>query len=198
MNNILVIHSSVRFSDSISRSLSAKLVNRLNASADNRIERDLSRGIPYINHKYLDALNRPSSDLSSDEQQLVDLSNELIFELEWADTIVIGSPMYNFGPSASLKAWADLVARAGVTFQYSDKGPQGLLKNKKAYIIAVTGGTIVNSHNDYMTPWLKHFLKFIGIKNISTIIADGVYADNGENKIGQAEKTIYEVTDVSS
>src|SRR5262249_38607639 len=90
-------------------------------------------------------------------------------------------PLYNFGPPASLKAWADLVARKDLTFKYTDKGPQGLLKNKRAYVIVTSGGVPVGAPADHLTPWLKTFLGFIGIDNVTFLAADQVATKGQEN-----------------
>ena len=100
--------------------------------------------------------------------------------------------MYNFGPPASLKAWADLVARAGTTFKYTENGPEGLLKDKKAYILAASGGTKMGSDIDFMSPWLVFFLGFIGIKNVELIAADAT-SHKAEEKIVKAKEAIKKV-----
>ena len=91
--------------------------------------------------------------------------------------MVIGSPIYNFGVPAKLKTWADQVARAGVTFKYTLNGPIGLLENKKAYVAIASGGTRVDSEIDFATPWLRQFLKFIGIDDVKVIFADQLNKD---------------------
>ena len=107
-----------------------------------------------------------------------------------ADTIIIGAPVYNFGPPASLKAWADLVARAGTTFRYGENGPEGILEGKKAYIIAVSGGTTIGGDSDFMSGWLKFFLGFIGIRDVEIIIADGIFGQDGEQKVEAAKQIV--------
>jgi FMN-dependent NADH-azoreductase len=86
--------------------------------------------------------------------------------------LVIGVPIYNFGVPATLKAWIDMIARARVTFRYTDQGPQGLLTGKKAYLLVASGGTPVGSAIDFATPWLKHVLAFIGITEVEVIAAE--------------------------
>ena len=193
MKNILVIHTSVRYGESISRALTDILVQQLNETTSDINYRDLSNGIPLLTEPLLNAVSKMPKERSSEESQLAEISDRLIKELEWSVCVVIGLPMYNFGPPANLKAWADLVARAGTTFRYSEGRPVGLLKNKKAYIVAVSGGTTINSEIDFMTPWLQHFLKFIGINDISTIVADGIYTDNGTEKIQVAKNLIQDM-----
>ncbi len=190
MTNVLVINSSVRSDDSISRALTTLLADRIAADVHEITHRDLTGDIHLISAQSLSAVAKSPEQRSSEERALASLADTFIEELEWADYLIIGSPMYNFGPAASLKAWADLVARSKRTFTYTDAGPVGLLKIKKAFVVAVTGGTAVDSNIDFMTPWLKHFLTFIGISNIETITADGIYGKHGEENIRCAKEKI--------
>jgi len=98
-------------------------------------------------------------------------SDALIAELEAADQMVIGVPVYNFAIPAALKAWVDLVARARRTFRYSEAGPEGLLKGKTAWLVVASGGTPLDSEIDFATPYLKHVLAFIGITDVRVIDA---------------------------
>jgi FMN-dependent NADH-azoreductase len=102
---------------------------------------------------------------------------------------VIGVPVYNFGVPAALKAWIDLVARAGVTFKYTETGPVGLLNDKRAILAVATGGTPVGSDIDFATGYMKHVLGFIGIHNVEVIAADSVMA-NGADAIASAQSDI--------
>ena len=160
MANIIVINTSVRFNDSLSRELTGIVADKINDGLNEVMHRDLTSDIHFISEPLLNAVEKSVEARSGKEQNLALLSDILIEELESADYLVIGAPMYNFGPPASLKAWADLVARAKRTFEYSDNGPVGLLQVKKAFIVAVSGGTGVDSNIDFMTPWLS-LLKLI-------------------------------------
>ena len=111
----------------------------------------------------------------------------MIAELQAADTIVFSVPVYNFGVPAIVKAWADLVARAGTTFHYTANGPEGLLTGKKAYIAAASGGTPIGSDFDFMSSWLKFFLGFLGISDVELVAADGIMGAGGEEKIAEAK-----------
>ena len=190
MKTILKINASVRYQDSVSRQLVDALIEKIKEPSTHIIERDLNQEIHFVSEASLNAVSTESKDRDIEQQELVTLADTMIEELLQVDTIVIGAPIYNFGPPASLKAWADLVARAGTTFKYSEKGPVGLLENKKVYLVVVSGGTEVDSEIDFMTPWLKFFLGFIGIKNIELIVADGLLSQNGTNKIETAHQTI--------
>jgi len=169
------------------------LAERINISDNEITYRDLTDHIHFINEHSLNAVENKLEERTTEDNNVASLSDSLITELESADYLIIGAPMYNFGPPASLKAWADLVARVNRTFLYTDSGPVGLLSIKKAFIIAVSGGTSVNSNIDFMTPWLVHFLKFIGVNNIEIITADGVYRNDGEEKIRSAKDKITNV-----
>lgn len=101
-------------------------------------------------------------------------SDALIGELRRTDVLVLGLPMYNFGVPSQLKAWYDQVARAGVTFRYTEKGPEGLLKGKKAYIFAARGGEYAASGNDWQAQFVRVILGFIGITDIEFVFAEGL------------------------
>ena len=118
------------------------------------------------------------------------ISDTLIAELQAADTIVISSPIYNFGVPASVKAWADLVARAGTTFKYTPDGPVGLLSGKKAVIAIASGGTKVGSQIDFMSNWLALFLGFIGVSDVTIVAADAIMGEDGAEKIAAAHDRI--------
>ena len=125
---------------------------------------------------------------------MFELSDKLVKELKESDIIIISTPIYNFGPPATLKAWSDLAARVKSTFKYSQEGKQiGLLESKKVYLVITSGGTRVGSKDDYLTPWLKHVLNFFGIKNIQTISADQMSIDY-EGSIKKAEEQISKIT----
>jgi FMN-dependent NADH-azoreductase len=99
-------------------------------------------------------------------------SDELIAELTWADIVVIAAPIYNFGVPSALKAWVDYVCRAGLTFNYTETGPVGLLSGKRAILAITSGGVPVDSPVDFATPHLRQVLNFIGISEIQTVRAD--------------------------
>lgn len=190
MKTILKINASVRYQDSVSRQLVDALIEKIKEPSTHIIERDLNQEIHFVSEASLNAVSTESKDRDIEQQELVTLADTMIEELLQADTIIIGAPIYNFGPPASLKAWADLVARAGTTFKYSENGSIGLLANKKAYLVAVSGGTEVDSEIDFMTPWLTFFLGFIGIKDVKLIVADGLLSREGKNKIDAAYQAI--------
>jgi FMN-dependent NADH-azoreductase len=130
----------------------------------------------------------PAGQRTPEQAELAAIADTLIAELQAADTIVIASPVYNFGPPATLKAWADLVARAGTTFRYTATGPQGLLKGKKAFLAMASGGTPMGSEIDFMSRWLVLFLGFLGISDVEMVAADGIMGEGGEAKIAAAQE----------
>lgn len=186
---ILLINASIRGEDSVSRTLSQKLAKQLDG---NIIERDLTQENYFVSAESFDAAGTPKEERTEAQQsnEIIQLADTLIEELQKADHIIIGAPVYNFGPPASLKAWADLVARAGTTFRYTENGPEGLLKGKKAYIMAVSGGVPIGSDMDFMSPWLKFFLGFLGITDVEMVTADGIMGQDGEEKIKAAHDSV--------
>ena len=132
-------------------------------------------------------------DQTEHHKKMFDLSDTLVQELKDSDIIIISAPIYNYGPPATLKAWSDLAARVGETFRFKPNGRrEGLLKNKKAYLVITSGGTKLNSKEDFLTPWLKFILNFFGIENVQTISADQM-ALNYEKSIKEAEKQIEKI-----
>lgn len=192
MPTILHITASIRDEESVSRSLSSKLVEGLRARTGAEvITRDLSKNdLPYIDADRFAANLAPHADRSDAQHELAAIADTLIEELRQADTIVFGVPIYNFTMPSTLKAWADLVARAGTTFKYTETGPQGLMTDKKAYVAIASGGTPVGSDLDFLTPWLTFFLGFLGITDVEMVAADGIMGEGGEEKIAAAHEKV--------
>lgn len=190
MTNILYITASIRSdSDSVSRGLGQRLVDGLVArdGASVTIRDIAAHGLPYVSAERFAANLTPAADRTPDQAELAAIADTLIAELQAADTIVIAAPVYNFGPPASLKAWADLVARVGTTFRYTATGPEGLLTGKRAYLAIASGGTPVGSDADFMSRWLTFFLGFLGISDVEMVAADGIMGEGGEAKIAAAQ-----------
>ena len=192
MNTILHITASIRDGESVSRSLGTKLVEKLSAKQDTKVlTRDLAKNdIPFIDAERFAANLSPYAERSPEQHELAKVADELIEELKGADTLVFSVPVYNFSVPATVKAWADLVARAGTTFQYTANGPEGLLTGKKAYIAIASGGTPIGSEVDFMSPWLKFFLGFLGITDVEMVAADGIMGEGGEEKIAEAHEKV--------
>ena len=102
------------------------------------------------------------------------IADQYINELQQADVLIIGAPMYNFGISSQLKTWIDYVARAGRTFEYTSAGPKGLLRNKKVYVISSRGGQHQGQESDLVTPYLRQVLGFLGLNDVEFIYAEGL------------------------
>lgn len=191
MSNILYITASIRSdSDSVSRGLGQRIVDGLAAKTGASVTtRDLAANdLPYVSAERFAANLTPAAVRTPEQADLAAIADTLIAELQAADTIVIAAPVYNFGPPATLKAWADLVARAGTTFQYTANGPEGLLKGKKAYLAIASGGTPMGADYDFMSRWLTFFLGFLGITDVAIVAADGIMGVDGEAKIAAAQE----------
>lgn len=191
MSNILQITASIRNDEqSVSRSLSNKLVERLVArtGASVTVRNLAANDLPFIDASRFAANLTPAEERTPEQQELAAVADTLIAELMATDTIVFGVPVYNFSVPATVKAWADLVARAGTTFQYTANGPEGLLKDKKVFITVASGGMPVGSPGDFMTPWLTHFLGFLGITDVEVVAADAIMGAGGEEKIAAAHR----------
>ena len=182
---ILHIDASARLADSVSRQLSSRIVERLGGDV---IRRDLAQPLPQITQDWVTANFTPPEDRSTAQRDTLALSDRLVDELHAARTIVIGTPIYNFGVPAALKAWIDLVARAGLTFRYSDTGPVGLLSGKRAIIAIASGGTAVGSEIDFASGYLRHVLGFLGITEVEIIAADQIMINADQALAGAHER----------
>ena len=132
-------------------------------------------------------------DQTEEHKKMFELSDKLVRELKESDIIIISAPIYNYGPPATLKAWADLAARIGETFRFKPNGRrEGLLRNKRAYLVITSGGTKIQGEEDFLTPWLIHMLNFFGIKKIDIVAADQMALDY-EKSIKNAEEKIKEL-----
>ncbi len=168
--NILRIDSSAKIEGSHSRSLIDRLLQDL-GPAGQVIRRDLVNPVPQIDCRWIEANTTPEEKRTDEHRQTLSLSDALVTELEAADLIVIGLPVYNFGVPASLKAWIDQVCRAQRTFRYTPEGPAGLLEGKRAIVVYAAGGTAIGSNIDFASGYLRHVLGFIGIKDVSFVDA---------------------------
>ena len=133
--------------------------------------RDLAEGIPHVDQDWITANFTPEDERNAGHQQQLSYSDRLVDELKDAEVIVIGVPIYNFGVPAALKAWVDMVARARLTFRYTENGPEGLLSGKKAYLVVASGGVAVDSEFDFATPYMRHALGVLGITDIEVVAA---------------------------
>ena len=196
MNTLLVINSSPR-SNSVSRRLTRHVSDEWQAShPDGRvIERDLAaETLPFLTDTWIQASYTPVVERTPQQKEILALSDALIEELLVADTIVLGVPMHNFSIPASLKAWIDLITRAGKTFSYGNTGPKGLVPSDKKVVAIVSRGGVYGegSPADFQVPYLRHMLAFIGLTNVRVIEADrqALGSDAAEASIIAARKTL--------
>ena len=188
---ILEVSASGRRADSVSRKLSNDIIEALEAreGAVEVVRRDLSQGIPLVDERWIQANFTPEEERTRDQRAALSESDALVEELQAADVIVIGSPIYNFGVPAALKAWVDMIARARKTFRYTSNGPEGLLKGKKAYVVIASGGVPVDSPVDFATPYLRQALKFVGITDVDVIAATQLNS-RGDESVDEARMQI--------
>jgi|TARA_B110000444_G_scaffold239997_1_gene254965 FMN-dependent NADH-azoreductase len=192
MNKILFYKTSPKNEGSISTELGEYLVNRLSKEGNTNVSKRQLDQVPFINQQIINGLYINDNEKTLEQLEAFKISDAIVKDVHENDTIIISTPIYNFAAPAVLKAWADLVARLNKTFQYTDNGPVGLLKNKKAYIVVSSGGTKIGSEIDFFTPWMRFFLNFIGIKDVTFISADQLMSDDG-SKIIQAKSQINEL-----
>jgi FMN-dependent NADH-azoreductase len=177
MTTLLQINTSI-FSDG---GQSSRLAERFLAAwrewnpSGTVIVRDLAKEpVPHIDAGRFGAFLAKPAERSSEQQAVVDYSDALIDELKRADVIVLGLPMYNFGLPSTLKAYFDHVARAGVTFRYTDKGSVGLVSSKKVYVFAARGGLYAGTPRDTQTQYVRDFLAFLGMNDVEFVYAEGL------------------------
>ncbi|CNI95837.1 FMN-dependent NADH-azoreductase [Yersinia aldovae] len=177
MSKVLVLKSSILATYSQSNQLADFFVEQWQAAhADDQITvRDLAaQPIPVLDGELVGALRPSDSALTPRQQDALALSDELIAELQANDVIVIAAPMYNFNIPTQLKNYFDLIARAGVTFRYTEKGPEGLVTGKRAIILTSRGGIHKDTPTDLVVPYLRLFLGFIGISDVEFVFAEGI------------------------
>ncbi|ANQ17258.1 FMN-dependent NADH-azoreductase [Vibrio natriegens] len=172
MSRVLALKSSILGDNSQSNKLVEEFIK--NVAQDKLTVRDLAANpLPVLDLTVATAL-RSTGDLSQEQQQVVELSDSLIEEVKAADTLVIAAPMYNFTIPTQLKNWIDLIARAGVTFKYTENGIQGLFENKKAIVVTTRGGIHKDAPTDNITPYLRTVLGFVGIADVEFVYAEAL------------------------
>lgn len=142
------------------------------------IERDLaSDPVPHLDVYRVTALNSAVDERDAEQSAVVEFADTLLAEVKSADTIIIGLPMYNFNIPSQLKSWFDHLARAGVTFHYTEQGPVGLIEDKPVYLVATRGGLYAEQGQDFQVDFVKQFLGFIGLKDTRLVLAEGLAMD---------------------
>jgi FMN-dependent NADH-azoreductase len=175
--NILQINASARREGANSTRIADAIVARLrSAKPDARLTiRDLAaQPHPVMDEAALTALSTPAEQRTPEQAERVALDDSLIAEVQAADVIVLGVPMYNFGVPAQLKNWIDGIARAGVTFRYTETGPVGLLSGRRVYVALARGGRYRGTPADTQVPYLKTVLGFLGMTDVRFIYAEGL------------------------
>lgn len=197
--NILQINASARRLQDDQGSVSTRLAQELTAGLlaahpDARVTvRDLAATpAAVLDEAALTALFTPADQRTPEQAARVAADDALIAELKAADIVVIGVPMYNFNITAQLKHWIDAVARAGVTFRYTDKGPIGLVTGKKVYVVTSRGGIHQGQPSDQMTPYLRTVLAFLGMTEVEFVYAEGM-AFAAEQGLAQARARIQDL-----
>ena len=188
------IDSSARKDGSTSRALAKKLLDKIKKPEDEVIYRDLDDEMVFVSGLTESGMKIEEKDRNEHHKKMFELSDKLVSELKESDIIIISAPIYNYGPPATLKAWADLAARVGETFRFKPDGRrEGLLSNKRAFLVITSGGTKLNSNEDFLTPWLKFTLNFFGIEKVDVVSADQMALDY-EKSIKDAEAQIENIT----
>ncbi|MHA3636226.1 FMN-dependent NADH-azoreductase [Yersinia enterocolitica] len=177
MSKVLVLKSSILATYSQSNQLADFFVEQWKAAhaGDEITVRDLAaQPIPVLDGELVGALRPSDAELTPRQQEALALSDELIAELQANDVIVMAAPMYNFNIPTQLKNYFDLIARASVTFRYTEKGPEGLITGKRAIILTSRGGIHKDTPTDLVVPYLRLFLGFIGITDVEFVFAEGI------------------------
>ena len=188
------IDSSARKDGSTSRALAKKLLDKIKKPEDEVIYRDLDDEMVFVSGLTESGMKIEEKDRNEHHKKMFELSDKLVSELKESDIIIISAPIYNYGPPATLKAWADLAARVGETFRFKPDGRrEGLLSNKRAFLVITSGGTKLDSNEDFLTPWLKFILNFFGIEKVDVVSADQMALDY-EKSIKDAETQIENIS----
>ncbi|UUY06731.1 FMN-dependent NADH-azoreductase [Pseudomonas sp. J452] len=198
MSRVLVIESSARKEGSVSRQLTADFIGQWQAAnpQDQIQVRDLAvEQVPHLDIDLLSGWMKPTEQQNEVEKAAAARSNLLTDELLAADVLVLAAPMYNFAIPSTLKSWLDHVLRAGVTFKYTEAGPQGLLTGKRAYVLTARGGVYSGSAMDHQEPYLRQALAFVGIHDVTFIHAEGLNmgAEFLEKGLAQAREQLAKV-----
>ena len=180
MKNVLLIQSSPRGSESYSQKVARSIVSELEDSypGANVVFRDLAQNPPpHVGEAFVGGISTGPEQRTSEQTEALALSDELIDELLAADIIVLAVPMHNFGLPSTLKAWIDHVVRVGRTVSYSQKGPEGMLKGRRAILVLARGGVYSDGPArplDFQEPYLRAILGFIGLTDIDVVRVEGV------------------------
>jgi FMN-dependent NADH-azoreductase len=191
MTTLLQINASINHDNGQSSQLANQFVAafRTRYPAATIVTRNVAAAepVPHLNAERFGAFITQPDERSTAQHAVVAYSDTLINELKQADIIVLGLPMYNFGVPSQLKAYFDHIARAGVTFKYTDKGPVGLLTGKKVYVFAARGGIYAGTPLDTQTSYVRDFLRFLGMNDVEFIYAEGLAISPQSKEAGLAK-----------
>ena len=197
MKNVLVVNSSISGDNGHSTKLSKAFLAKL-GSGIKLTEIDLSAApLPHLEMKEIAAWMTPAAERTAEQQQLADYSDKLIEQVKAADVIVFGVPMYNFGIPSQLKSVLDRLARAGITFNYTENGPVGLLADKPIIVLATRGGIYQGTAADSQTPFLTSFFNFIGLTQLHFVYAEGLNmgAEAADKALAAAQQQLGTLSD---
>ena len=177
--HILQIDSAITGPASVSRKLTADIVAKLTAANPGATVtyRDLNEGVPAIDTDWFHAVRLAPANPTAEQQRVIDRADGYLAEVQAADVLVIGLPIYNFTLNAPLKSWLDQIARAGITFRYTEAGPEGLLKGKRAIVAYSAAGTPFGSELDHASGYVRFMLGFMGITDVEFVAADRLAMD---------------------
>lgn len=197
MKQILLINSSINGDKGQSVQLAQQFLAQLPEGSFKLDTLDLNTDpVGHLEMAEIAAWMTPTEQRSTEQQQLAAISDSLIERIKAADVILLGVPMYNFGVPSQLKALLDRVARAGITFKYTEQGPVGLLEDKPVVVFATRGGVYQGTALDSQTPFLQTFLNFVGLKDVHFIYAEGLNmgADAQEAALSAAKARLAELS----
>ena len=192
---LLHVNASGRYQGSITRQVSNLVVRYLQQENPllDIINRDLASGLPFVNEAWINANFMAPDERNEMQKEVLGFSDELVSELQQSTHSIIASPIYNFSIPAVLKAWIDMIARANLTFRYTENGPIGLLENKKVTVVMASGGVAIGSKMDMASTYLKQVLGFIGISHVNIIDATTInYTEDAklQNPLKQIESAL--------
>ncbi len=198
MKTLLQLNSSLFSSGGQSSQLADQFVDTWHKNHPDAhiIKRDLANEpLPHLDAQRVLAFFAQPEARTPEQQAFIDESDALIAEIKQADLIVIGLPMYNFGIPSTLKSYFDQIARAGVTFRYTENGPVGLLIGKKVTVFATRGGLYAGTHLDTQTSYVRNFLSFLGITDVEFVYAEGLNMGelNKETALNEAKLRLVEL-----
>ena len=197
MTTLLQINASINNGNGQSSQLAKQFVTAFqqNHPGARVVVRDVAatEPVPHLNAERFGAFITKPEERTAAQKAVVEYSDALINELKQADVVVLGLPMYNFGLPSQLKAYFDHIARAGVTFKYTEKGPAGLLTGKKVYVFAARGGIYVGTPLDTQTSYVRDFLRFLGMADVEFVYAEGL-AISPQSKEASLAKAAVEVS----